>query len=466
MNRHDSRRETSSSLATPGRATKIDTALGLLSIVALIALNGFYVAGEFALVAVDRSRIERKADEGSRSARRVLAGLKTLSFQLSGAQLGITITSLLVGFILEPTIGRAIRPLLEDAGLPERTALGLSVALALAVASASQMVFGELVPKNIAIARPEGVAKKVTGPLRFSNLLFRPLIVFLNESANFTVRLLGIEPRDELTTTRSLEELEVLIQSSREGGALEEEEYSLLTRSISFGEKTAEDALVPRTSVVTIPRSATLADLAELALKTGHSRFPVIGEDVDDIVGFAHVKDIFKYPPKDRDDVPVTKIVQDALVAPESKDLKSLLLEMRRGRGQLAIVIDEYGGVAGIVTLEDLIEEIVGDIEDEHDPTYVTPELVPNDRGVHVLSGLLRRNDVLEQTGLEMPEGDFETLAGFMLDLFDRVPAQGEHVSYGPWELKVVEMDRNRIAKVLVVQTEEPTPPGEGDTQP
>lgn len=405
------------------------------------------------MVAVDRHRVEQLAEEGRKGAATTLAGLKTLSFQLSGAQLGITVTSLTVGFVLEPTLGEALRPLLDAVGLPERTTLGLSLGLALAIATASQMVFGELVPKNLAIARPEGVALKVTGALRASNAVFRPLIVFLNAAANVTVRAIGIEPQDELIPARSLEELEVLIQSSREGGALGDAEYSLLARSISFAEKSAEDALVPRTSVVTIPRTADLDDLAKLALETGHSRFPVTGEDVDDIVGIAHVKDIFRTPPEERHEVPVTRISHDALITPESKDLQSLLLEMRRGRGQMAIVVDEYGGVAGIVTLEDLVEELVGEIEDEYDPQYLGEGAAPVGDGVAVVSGLLRRDELAEQTGIDLPEGDFETLAGFMLALFDRVPKQGDHVAYREWELKVVEMERNRIAKVLVVHT-------------
>lgn len=404
-------------------------------------------------MAVDRHRVEQLAEEGHRGATTALAGLKTLSFQLSGAQLGITITSLMVGFILRPTLGSALVPVIEAIGLPERSTIGIALGLALAIATASQMVFGELVPKNLAIARPEGVAFKVTGPLRVSNAIFRPLIVFLNSAANVTVRALGIEPQEELIPARSLEELEVLIQSSREGGALGEAEYSLLARSISFGEKNAEDALVPRTSVVTIPRTADLADLTELALETGRSRFPITGEDIDDIIGIAHVKDIFRFPPEQRAETLVIEISQDALIAPESKDLKSLLLEMRRGRGQMAIVVDEYGGVAGIVTLEDLIEELVGEIEDEYDAALVRGDVTPAGEGVTVVSGLLRRDELEEQTGIELPEGDFETLAGFMLTLFERVPEQGEHISYQDWELKVVEMDRNRIAKVLVVRT-------------
>lgn len=391
------------------------------------------------------------AQAGHRGASSTLAGLRTLSFQLSGAQLGITITSLLVGFILEPTVGEGLASLLSLAGIPERTSVGLSVGVALILATATQMVFGELVPKNLAIARPLPVAFKIVTPLRVSNALFKPLILFLNASANATVRLLGVEPQEELIGARSLEELEVLIQSSREGGLLGEAEYSLLSRSISFGDKTAADALLPRTAMVTLRADESIADLVEEAVKTGHSRFPITGDDLDDIVGIAHIKDIYSIPPERRAETPVTAIVQDASITPESRDLRALLIDMRRNRKQMAVVVDEFGGTAGIITLEDLLEEIVGEIEDEYDPTFMTPELDQEPSGVNVVDGLLRPDELKEETGLELPDGDFDTFAGFLLTIFDRIPRKGDHCAYDGWELKVTEMDRNRIAKVLVV---------------
>jgi CBS domain containing-hemolysin-like protein len=435
-------------------------------VVVLVALNGFYVAGEFALVAADRTRIEAMAEEGHKGAAGVLAGLRTLSFQLSGAQLGITVTSLMVGFILEPTLGEALLPLVELVGLPDQTAAGIAVALALALATATQMVFGELVPKNLSIARPVPIALAVTPPLRLSNALFRPLIVFLNASANASVRLLGIEPQDELSSTHSLEEIEVLIQSSRAGGALKEEQYSLLARSISFGGKTAGDALVPRTAMVTLRADESISDLMEEALKTGHSRFPITGDDIDDIIGVAHVKDGYRIPPEQRLTTPVTSVTTDALIIPESRDLKSLLIDMRRSRRQIAIVVDEYGGTAGVVTIEDLLEEIVGEIEDEHDVTYLTPEPEERHSGANLVQGLSRPDELREQTGLEIPEGDYDTFAGFLLSLFDRIPRKGDHISYKNWELKIVEMDRNRIDKVLVVAPPGERPPGGAEGTP
>lgn len=422
----------------------------MLSVAALIFLNGFYVAAEFALVAVDRNRIEQLATNGHRGAARTLRALKNLSFQLSGAQLGITISSLLVGFVLEPTLGQALRPLFETLGLPERATLGASFGVALALATATQMVFGELVPKNLAIANPESISFKLVATFQWSNIVFKPLIIFLNAAANWTVRRMGIEPLDELHSTHSLEELDVMIKSSREGGLLREEEFSLMSKSIAFIEKHAEDAMKPRTATVTLNHDDTLEKMAQVSTETGYSRFPVIGDDVDDIIGIAHVKDSFTIPLESRAETPITAIAQDALIAPESRDLRSLLRDMRRARKQMAVVVDEFGGTAGIVTIEDILEEIVGEIEDEHDVDSSVARLQPGS-GVHLVSGMLHRDEMAEQTGFHMPEDDFETLAGFLLTLFDRVPEPGDHAAHEDWEFKVVEMDRNRIARVLVV---------------
>jgi CBS domain containing-hemolysin-like protein len=408
----------------------------------LIALHGFFVAGEFGLVAVDRSRIEQMAEEDeSVRARSVLAALKTLSFQLSGAQLGITVTSLLVGFLIEPVLA----PLFESF-----LSRGIAVAVGLILATSFEMVSAELVPKNLAIAKPVPVALALAAPMRFANTLMKPLIVFFNNSANRTVRILGIEPRDELEMIPSLEELQILIRTSREGGAIEEEEFSLLSRSITFGDKAAHDVLTPRTSCVMLRADDTIVELMRVASESGHSRFPVQGIDVDDIVGIAHVKDAYLIPRTDRAAAPISAIMRDALSVPESRDLVSLLAQMRRERQQMAVVFDEYGGTVGILTLEDVLEELVGEIEDEHDPDEGGVIAQPPS-GIRVVPGLMHAHELKESTGFEMPEGDYETLGGFLLSLFDRIPEQGEHIAHERWEFKVVEMDRNRIAKVLVV---------------
>jgi CBS domain containing-hemolysin-like protein len=384
-----------------------------------------------------------------------MVALHSLSFQLSGAQLGITVSSLIVGFIVEPTVGRALEPLIQALGAPESSSLAISLAIALALATAAQMVIGELVPKNLALAKPVGLALWISGPMRLANLAAKPLIIFLNNSANWTVRRLGIEPQEELNSVRSLEEIELLIESSLHGGELEPAEFALLARSISFGDKDVEDALVPRTAVESVAEQDTLDDLIRRALDTGHSRFPVTGRDIDDIVGMAHIKDIYRVPPAERATTPVASIVQDAIVVPESRNLGSMLLEMRKTRRQLAVVIDEYGGTAGIVTLEDLLEEIVGEIEDEYDAAPTTVPLTSPPQGVHVVSGMLHPDELEELTGFEMPEGDYETLAGFLLSLFERIPDQGDHISYGEWEFKIVAMDGKRVARVLIASPAE-----------
>ena len=447
---------------TSGMQGMIEPVLGLLIALLLILGNGFFVAAEFALVASDRTRIERLAEEGSRPARATLKALRTLSFQLSGAQLGITITSLVLGFVVEPTIGRALEPLVER--LPfvaAHSVVAVSVGVALAIATATQMIMSELIPQNLAIARPLQTAFVISLPLRLFNATFGPLIRLLNATANGTVRLLGFEPRNELEAVHSLEELELLIRSSREGGVLGEEDFTLLERSINFADKIAADALVPRTAVDALARDTTLADLTEMALETGHSRFPVYEGDLDNVLGMVHIKDMYAVDIEARDEVVIASIMQPPFVVPESLELDALLSQMRRERKQMAIVVDEYGGTAGIVTLEDLLEEIVGEIEDEYDPGTETTLTGPTIEGVSLLSGMFHPDEVRAAVGLQIPEGDYETLAGFLLTLFDRIPSQGDHTTWNDWEFKVVEMDGNRISRVLVV-----APDADEDVEP
>lgn len=414
--------------------------------------TAFFVAGEFALVAADRTKVEHLAEKGDRGAISTLKALRTLSFQLSGAQLGITVTSLLVGFIVRPTLGEALIPLAENLGLPRDAVEGVAVGTALVLATGVQMVLGELIPKNLAVAEPLRVSSALATPFRLVNALFRPLIVMLNATANLTVRLFGIEPRDELESTVSLEELETLIHSSRRSGLLPEEDFSLLARSISFADKRAADALVPRTKVKAIQRDATLADLAALAVETGFSRVPVFATDLDDVEGVANAKSIYNYPVEERATTPVASVVTDVPFVPESRPLDAVLTQMRRERAHLVIVLDEYGGTAGILTLEDVVEEIVGDIEDEHDPSALTAAPDASPEGVFLLPGLLHPDEVRQMCGLEIPEGDYDTLGGFLLDRFGRIPEAGDHIQAEGWELKVKTMDGHRVAEVLAVR--------------
>ncbi|MBN2112499.1 MAG: HlyC/CorC family transporter [Acidimicrobiia bacterium] len=422
--------------------------VGLIVVAAMILLNAFFVAGEFAIAAVERSRVERRAEAGDPAARRVLASLHNLSFQLSGAQLGITATSLIVGAIAEPAIGRLIDPLVARLPwIPEGSSLGVSVVLALVLATGVQMVIGELVPKNLAVARPERMAVLFGIPLQVVNRLLRPLILLLNNSANWTVRRLGIEPREELAGVRSMEELELMIRSSAEQGRLDDDELRLLARAISFTEKVAADAMIPRVAVVGISRHDSVAHLRQLARQTGHSRFPVYGEDLDEVDGVVHVKDSFAVPAERRPLTPVAVIGRPVLKVPETRPLDELLTDLQSQGRRMAVVIDEYGGTAGIVTVEDLVEEIFGEIADEYDADL--PPESPAGEG-EVLSGLLHRHEVEELTGFEWPEGRYETLGGLLVARLGRFPRPGEVVAIDRWAFEVLEMEGHRIARVRV----------------
>ena len=402
-------------------------------------VNGLFVAAEFSLVAVDRDRIEALADQGSGAARTTLRMLSRLSLTLSGTQLGVTVISLVLALVAEPTVERIV----------ENHAL--AVALDLLVVTVLQMIIGELVPKGIAVAAPVRVSLTLSRPLRMYGVVLSPLIRLLNKASDAAVRRLGVEPRDELRSVRTIDELELLITSSGQEGTLDHESFEMLTRTIRFGHKTAADALVSRVDMVAVSRDATVAELVALSLDTGYSRFPVIGRDLDDVIGVVHAKDALRIPIESRPSTPVTELATPAFFIPEGRDLESLLTEMRGNAVQLAVVADEYGGVSGIVTLEDLLEEIVGDIEDEYDPVSVTP---PVPSPTTIVEGTLHLDEVREATGFDVPDGPYETLAGFVLDRLGHIPAPGERVLHDGWQLEVVELDRRRIASIRVTSPE------------
>ena len=436
--------------------------LGVAAVVILLSAHGAFVAGEFSLVAAPRERMERLAAEGDRRAGRVVGALRSLSFHLSGAQLGITITSLLVGLLVESVLAEALTPVAQHLGLASKaTAHAVAAGLTLASITAVEMVFAELVPKNYAIARPVPSARRFVGPLWWFNWAFRPLIVFLNASANFLVRRLGIEPREELRSVRTLEELELLIRSSGQEGTLGHDEATLLTRTIRFGHRTAADALVPRVDVVALPHVTTVAALFDAARRSGHSRFPVYGLNLDDIIGVAEVKDGFSIPASARDTTAVTAISRPPYVTPDSRPLDELLAEMRAAGAQLAVVVDEYGGTDGIVTIEDLLEEIVGAIDDEFDPPVLSrpPLAVALDGNRWLVEGSLHLDEVAEATGLGIPRGEYETIAGFVLERLGRIPDPGDAVIHGEWKVQVVRLEGRRIAQLRLSRTQ--PPPGQ-----
>lgn len=419
----------------------------------LIAANGAFVAHEFALVAVDRSRVKRKAEAGDARARATERQIKRLSFHLSGAQLGITITSLVLGFIAEPVVARLLEPLVGSVVGDDR-AVAISVVIALVIATTLQMVMGELVPKSVAIAEPERSSYRLARPMRIYGAFAGPMVRFLNGVANWTVRRLGIEPQEELRSVRSLNELDFLFRSSGEDGTIDEEALTLLTRAVRFSHKTAADALVPRTEVVGMAADGSVADLTALAASTGYSRFPVFDGDLDQILGVGHVKDAFTIPFADRVATPVTAVTVDALVVPETLGLSPLLSLLRERAAHLAVVVDEYGGTAGIITLEDVLEEVVGEIDDEHDRP-VAPLTRVQRPGEWVVGGGQHPDEVFDTCGFELPDGPYETLAGFILDVAGRIPESGERFEHEGWVLEVLEMDRLRVSSIRLIAPDE-----------
>lgn len=424
------------------------TIVALIIVVGLIGANGFFVAVEFALIASDRSKLEAQAADGRWAARVALGSLKRTSFHLSGAQLGITITSLLLGFLAEPLASSLLDPLIESVTGTQNSAY--SVIIALAIATIVQMVVGELVPKNIAIAKPESVAVSLLPIAEVVHKVLSPFIRTFNGVANWLIRRMGIEPQEELSSIRSLDEIEYLIRSSGDSGTLAPDALELLTRTIRFENKSAADALTPRVHVDAIEAGAVVGDLIDLSIKTGHSRYPVFGEDIDEIVGVVRVTDVFRLPSSSRRSTPVEQIMRAPHVVPETRDLGDVLEDFRATGSQLVVVVDEHGGTAGILTLEDVLEEITGDIDDEYD---VEPAMLTRGRrtGIVVVAGTLHADEVQEQSGFSVPEGEYETLAGFILYELGKIPVEGDQVIVDEWLLEVVAMDGLRIASIQVV---------------
>jgi CBS domain containing-hemolysin-like protein len=428
--------------------------LPLAAFVLLTAGNAFFVAAEFGLVTVDRVEIGQRADAGERGAVTVRHALQELSFQLSGTQLGITLTALLTGYLAEPALSRLFRPAIEPiAGGATETVTHI---LALGLATLVSMLFGELVPKNAALARPMRVALATAAPLRTFSKLFKWLIGALNGSANWLVRRLGIEPQEELASARSPEELGLLAAISARAGALPTETATLLRRTIRFGEKRAAEAMTPRVDVVGLKTSASVADLIVAARETGHTRFPVYESTLDLVVGVVGVSDALGVAPERRAGTPVSTVAREPVLVPESLALDKVLAALRAADADLAIVVDEYGGTDGVVTVEDLIEELVGEIADEYDVAGSQAPTAPGEDQKFLVDGLLREDEIAEQTGFQLPEGPYETLAGFLLARLGHIPVVSESLEYEGWEFTVVEVDRHRIEQVQVVAPLEP----------
>ncbi|NNH75814.1 HlyC/CorC family transporter [Nocardia uniformis] len=439
------------------------TILSLFGFVALTAGTALFVAAEFSLTALERSTVESHARTGDRRSRQVCQAHRTLSFQLSGAQLGITITTLITGYIAEPVLAKLFAPLFSTFGLSSGASHGISLALALILATSLSMIYGELVPKNIAIAAPLGTARFTAGPMVAFSTTFKWMIHFLNGTANWAVRQLGIEPAEELRSARSPQELGSLVRTSALRGAIDQRTAQVVDRSLQFGERSAEELMTPRVKTESLDQDDTIADLIDAARRTGYSRFPVIDGDLDNTLGVVHIKQAFLHPVRARRTIKLKTIAQQVPIVPASLDGDEVLERVRADGMQVALVVDEYGGTAGIVTMEDIIEEILGDVRDEHDEEELD---VRRTAAGWNCSGLLRIDEVSRTTGYDAPEGEYETLGGLVLTRLGRIPVTGDEVllpepgngsqppfephTAGGWIAKVERMDGRRIDRVLL----------------
>lgn len=436
--------------------------LSLLPVIGLVLLNGFFVAAEFALVSVRRSRMEELAGAGDRRAKTVQRALGHLDTYIAATQLGITMASLGLGFIGEPAIAHLIEPIF-DRFLPEKGALitshGIAIGVAFAIATALHIVFGELAPKSIALQRPESTSLWVTSPLNLFLTLFRPFILLLNGMGNAVVRLIGLRPAPEHAAVHSVQELEILVQSTREAGLLQEEQEEMVSRVFHFEDTIARKVMTPRLDVTAVEADATLEELIGVIMQSGHSRLPVYDDDLDNIIGIIHAKDVLKEAVRNPAGFVIREHLRPPIFIPETKRMDDLLADMRRHHSQIVIVRDEFGTVTGVVTIEDLVEEVFGEIQDEYDREEpLLEEIDAQTLRVDARMPLAAFNEAL---GADIALEESDTIGGFVFGLFGHQPQQGEETRWKQFLFQVEETDGRRIQKLRVTRLTEP-PAGDG----
>ncbi|MGH2732932.1 MAG: hemolysin family protein [Actinomycetota bacterium] len=428
------------------------TAWNLTGVLLLVAANAFFVAAEFGLVAVRRTRIEELAVRGNRRAISARKAIKELNLMLSGSQLGITLASLGLGWIGEPALAHLLEGVFDflPSPLDAIATHGTAVIIAFAVITFLHVVLGELVPKNVAIAKPEGTALWIATPMRAFTYAFRPVIWLFNETANLFMRLVGMKPQAELSSLHTPEELAIIIEESRRGGAIQAGQSELLTATLEFPEKRAVEAMVPRIAARSVHGDAGVEQVLDLTERTGFSRFPVWGDRPDEFVGWVHLKDILRASRRDPQ-VKVKDVMREPLLVPESLLLQKVLIQMRRRPAHFAIVLDEFGSTSGIITLEDILEELVGEIRDEYDLRELRLHEV---KGGYRIPGIMRPDELAKAIGIELPEGNYETVAGFILERLGRLARRGDEVLADGWTIRVVSVRRRRILSVDVLRSQ------------
>ncbi len=418
--------------------------LALVWMVIFLIANGFFVAAEFAYITARRNVLEGMP---GRSARVAVKLNEELSLSLTAAQLGITIASLLLGAIAEPAVAGLIEPLIALTPLPEGAVHPMAFTIALLIVVFLHMVVGEMAPKNIAISNPEQSAIAMALPFRGFILALRPLIALLNGAANGLLRIAGVDPAERLDLGHSAADLAIIISAGREEGVIEDFAHRLLTGAIMFRELDASEVMVPRPDVQSANAESPVAELRELMRSTGHSRIPIHTGDLDDTVGFVHVKDLMALEEASLKEPVSQDLIRPMLVVPETARLRSVLDGMRKERNHLALVVDEHGSAAGIITMEDIAEELVGEINDEHD---LRTRTVARRRDGLVLAAGVVRLDQLTRLGIRLPDGEYETVGGLVMDRLGRMPVQGDEVEVDGWLILVNSIDGRRVREVLI----------------
>jgi CBS domain containing-hemolysin-like protein len=428
------------------------SSLNLLAALILVALNGFFVAAEFALVRVRESRIVQLEQEGSARAGVVHGALRDLDAYLSVSQVGITIASLALGWVGEPAVSALIAPGLQALGIENESLIELiAVVLGFAIITYAHLVFGEQAPKYFSIQRAEETALWISRPLRLFIFLFRPIVWLVNASTNFVLRPWGIRLGEGMEA-HSEEELRIMISSSTTSGVLEPQEREYLNNVFDFGDTVAREIMVPRPDIEALPSSAHLEELVDRAAFGRYTRYPVYEDDLDHVLGAIHVKDLFRAAKEDGETFDLEPLIRECLVVPENKRIEEILREFQRRTLQMAIVIDEWGSVEGLVTIEDVLEEIVGEIQDEFDEDEAAIE--PLDENTYAIDGRIPITDVNEYFSIDLPTEDFDTIGGYVLGSLGRPPEPGDTVDADGATLRVKSVDGPRVSMLTLERGE------------
>jgi len=423
--------------------------LGLVAVIILVLANAFFVAAEFSLVSVRRTRVAELVENGTASAMSVQEAIDNPDRVIAATQLGITLSSLALGWIGEPALSHLLLPLVQlfPADIQSEVSHTISAALAFTVITFLHVVVGELMPKSVALQDPERTSLFVAKPTLITEKIFKPAIWALNGTGNSLLRLLGVQPASGHELVHSIDELKMLVRASTEGGVFEEDESQRLHALFDFGELKVRGVMIPRTEMVGVEADKKLEEIIDLIVESTYTKFPVYDDDLDNILGVVHVKDLLNAMRSAEQRQSIARdFVREPLYVPETTSVNELLRHFRNNRQHIAIVMDEYGGTAGLVTLEDLLEEIVGEVSDPFD--VVTPEIQPQPDGTVLIDGLTRLEEVNDHLGLDLHEPNYETIAGYVMGKLGRIPRINDVVDGDRVRLQVENLDGMRIERI------------------